>query len=800
MHSDSSCSLFPSLPISPFSLSSSPSSLPPPQTFIPRPSSSATFLRLQNPNPNSTPRVLFIVAAPHHGGAAVLLRFWILRKSQSFSRAQVLCNQSGLKFDDNKLGVIFNVNHGVSIKLVGSINVFAMYSISNCKIWVFAAKMAGDEDDGVTVKLMKSAVIDCCIPVFSISISFEFFILGEENGVRIFPLRPLVKGRVRKHRRERKNLNDGLSNYKLMGQRLKFPNGVIQTINGSDDLFSDSLIRSYYGVSGHGSESTGGEGTGESSFNGSLEGKIDKHSDCVKLRPVKLRQDSKEGGACFVAFKSKNFESSKSTEVPLKSEKAISIEALSPNKFLVLDSVGDLHLLCLSNPVLGSEIPCQAKWLIPTMKVQNLAALPDTSMRTHTVWLSDGQHTIHVMAVSDMDTSVNDNDRSESEEKLMQISDSRYYSFGCKFNIDSWTRKHICICNFLKVLGRSLLLRAFMFKARLHNLCHWLSYTELLKEKSALRPTSIDCKTKLCARAKKPSSRWPQRYLMPSIVEPVMIVILIRLLIWIMKCGGECTLNPVTQAVVLVTLPDLLNLETRRDDMPEFNLREWALKARISRENTNSRRFSASNIKREDTRSFRSNFTISSTASSPGYTVREEIDPSTYSFTTALKALQARSAHSWDCLSPDGFALNSKWNEAEKYICNPLSGEVPMECLSAKTLSGRSFRRITMSAPLVYSSHSRLVHPKPFITTHEDDEVQFPIQEKKVWTMTRDVGTQSTPPELSSSSPSPAPTLPIKERSIKRVEDSPISHMEKLKSEKQVKPVGTKYQVNTKAP
>lgn len=93
-------------------------------------------------------------------------------------------------------------------------------------------------------------------------------------------------------------------------------------------------------------------------------------------------------------------------------------------------------------------------------------------------------------------------------------------------------------------------------------------------------------------------------------------------------------------------------------------------------------------------------------------------------------ALQARvSYNSWECLSPEGFALNSKWNEAEKYICNPLSGEVPMECLSAKTLSGRSFRnstnRITMSAPLVYSS--RHVQMKPSIYTHDDVSLQFPI-------------------------------------------------------------------------
>lgn len=201
-----------------------------------------------------------------------------------------------------------------------------------------------------------------------------------------------------------------------------------------------------------------------------------------------------------------------------------------------------------------------------------------------------------------------------------------------------------------------------------------------------------------------------------------------------------------------------LPYSSRRRDESEFNLREWAVKARIRRENTNSRRYSGSYMRsfREDTRSFRSNITISSTASSPGYPLKDDIDPSTYSFTTALKALQARAGYNrWGCLSPDGFALNSKWNEAERYICNPLSGEVPLECLSAKTLSGRSFRnsinRIAMSAPLVYSS--KHIPTKPATYIQEEVALQFPNPEKKKEGMTRDVGTQSTPPYISSTSP-----------------------------------------------
>ncbi|KAJ6371086.1 hypothetical protein OIU77_001570 [Salix suchowensis] len=199
----------------------------------------------------------------------------------------------------------------------------------------------------------------------------------------------------------------------------------------------------------------------------------------------------------------------------------------------------------------------------------------------------------------------------------------------------------------------------------------------------------------------------------------------------------------------------------QRRDEPEFNLREWAFRAQLSGENTTisrSRRFSGSNIRSfgEDARSFRSNITISSTASSPGYSLRDEIDPSTYSFTAALRALQARSGYYniWECSSPDGFALNSKWNEAEKYIRNPLSGEVPMECLSAKTLNKRLLLLLLQI---------------------DDIANHFPIKEDKMEgkLSTRDVGTQSTPPDVSSSSsPCPAaPTPPIREGKRCEVED-----------------------------
>ncbi|CAO2825439.1 unnamed protein product [Amaranthus hypochondriacus] len=223
----------------------------------------------------------------------------------------------------------------------------------------------------------------------------------------------------------------------------------------------------------------------------------------------------------------------------------------------------------------------------------------------------------------------------------------------------------------------------------------------------------------------------------------------------------------------------------------EFNLKEWHLRARISRDNPSSRRYSASYIRsfQEESRTpFKSNFTISSTASSPGCHVKDEIDPSTYSFTKALKALQAKSGYVWECVSPEGFALNSKWDEAERYICNPLSGEVPMECLSSKTLNGRSFRsymasRVTMSAPLVYSMHHRKTSTtstntmSPHVTLLKEQLVKLPSLEqeekKMVESKTRDVGTQSSLiSEESSSSPSPTSTPSIKERKINFCEET----------------------------
>ncbi|KAJ6734969.1 hypothetical protein OIU79_002112 [Salix purpurea] len=340
MHTDSSVSLFPCLSFP------SPPPLPPkPQILVPSPSSSSSFLLIHQ---DPIPKVLFLVASPYKGGSQILLRFYLLQKENIFYKPQVVCNQK----------------------------------VSSKKVCVFAVKLI-DDGDGEMVKLMRCAVIECNVPVWSISVSSGVLVLGEDNGVRVFNLRQLVKGRV-------KNIKGINSNGKSDGKGLKLPNGVV-----GDDCF-------------HGSSSGNGS-------NGVLDMKTDKQCVSVKLKSVRCKQDSGEGSACFVAFKREEIEVLKPT-----TSKAVSIQALSHKKFVILDSMGDLHILCLSAPVIGSNFMAHMRRLPHSMKVQKLAVLPDVSLKMQTFWVSDGLHSVHTITLSDMGAAVNSNNEDETQEMLIQ--------------------------------------------------------------------------------------------------------------------------------------------------------------------------------------------------------------------------------------------------------------------------------------------------------------------------------------------------------------------------------------------
>ncbi|CAA0839591.1 Unknown protein [Striga hermonthica] len=362
-HPDSSFSLYPSI---------SPLSFPSPHVLVPSPTSSAVFLHLRS---SSDPAVaLFLASSPVP--SAVLLRFYILRAGR-FARIRVVSSHRDLEFDPARWGAVFRASHGVSVKLSGGANVFSMYSVSSSKIWVFAVRLIGDEGGGEALKLIKCAVVDCCFPVCTVRVLFGFLVLGEDNGVRVFPLRPLIKGNQRKEK-----MNGG--------KRTSLKNG---SNNGVDVAKS----------------SDGGKAMGPSG---------DKHSESVKSRSVKLRQDSKDVGSFFVAFEDKAVGDSISMEKARRSIKAISVQALSMDHFVVLDSIGDVHLLSLSFRIQGVDEPRFMKRLNHTMKVQKLAVFEDESSVTRNIWISDGCHSVHLMTVSDTHTSFDDSENKDTKEIL----------------------------------------------------------------------------------------------------------------------------------------------------------------------------------------------------------------------------------------------------------------------------------------------------------------------------------------------------------------------------------------------
>ncbi|KAK9700163.1 hypothetical protein RND81_08G220900 [Saponaria officinalis] len=415
IHSDCSISLI--SPFSPFSISSIS-----PQTLISPPNSSACFVPLKNPNPNPNFQgcpddkdVVFVTCGPYNGGNKVLLKFYVLGKCGKFGGVLVNCSQNGIFFDKKLGGVIVDVSHGMKVMLCGCVNYFVVYSASMAKLIVFGVRLVGDGKR--ELRLVKCAVIECRFPIMSICVSFGFLILGEMNGVRVFPLRALVKGKVgssRKSRVARGKVENSSVERKQEGavelgeRKLKTLNGIIKPVherrefgkNGTNvnqfKLVANGYVHNVVGVPSNANAD-------------------DNHHSTVKPRSFKLRQDSGEWGMQFVSFSSTVDEGRKSRESQNTTTKAISIVAVSQQKFLALDSNGDLHVLHLSKSGSG-----QMTHLPSTIQVQQLAAFPDTSANSR-VWISDGLNSAHILNMPCSDATDNENN-SNSEELVSHCS------------------------------------------------------------------------------------------------------------------------------------------------------------------------------------------------------------------------------------------------------------------------------------------------------------------------------------------------------------------------------------------
>ncbi|XP_020522358.1 uncharacterized protein LOC18433644 isoform X1 [Amborella trichopoda] len=512
MSSDSSILLFPLLPLSLPSLSTNShslsSSLPslsaPSCVSIPPPCSSACFIRIHGHGRN--PRVLFLCTSPAKSGSRTLLRAWILKENSTFTRAH-LC----FKDTRSNSGISLDLPHGFGVQLSGSVNVFSLHSPSSAKIWVMASKPVAETE---RMNVVKCAVIDCNSPVYSIRVFVQYLLLGEEDGVRVFTLKNLVKGKVVKKvvsdkvrvsndgpHRSCRNLSNGIfengqkdggaisESFTMkfgddslkdcsgnVGSKRNLRNGLIKGLDDNEGIRDTDRYRhpnatSYNGkligptgpvsedngfirVSNYGvsdgqfvCESKNLLKRGGASFISmdnflptSNQGmKVSSEPDPVPVEirtTLKLRQDSGEHGSYFVSFKGSDCHGSKCNNPSSASLRVISIHALAHKRFLILDSFGDLHLLNLHGNPSGSETIDVAsnqsfmKRMDCSMNVQMFGAFSDVSARPRTIWISDGCHSLHVMALIENEIEASSTELGEvaSKENIFQLSGKMYHN------------------------------------------------------------------------------------------------------------------------------------------------------------------------------------------------------------------------------------------------------------------------------------------------------------------------------------------------------------------------------------
>ncbi|XP_042468257.1 uncharacterized protein LOC122051282 isoform X3 [Zingiber officinale] len=333
---DFSAFLYPSL---------SPTRFPAPNhTAVPPPSTAACFVRLL---PSS--RVLFLTAAPLAAGSSIQLRVWILLSRGGSAASAFSPARLDFRNDRGRFSVALGLRHGHTVRLAGSANVFVIHSVAANQIWVFAAKMAAAEE--ATVHLMKCAVVELSLPIYSITVSMGFMLLGEVDGVRVFPLRPLIKGKLSKScvsTIKKATASTGDLYKKILPNGLMIPKNFIKS----------SLIP-----------------------------EVEEKTD--KLKTVRVTQDSSDPYSFFVFIKPAELQSYKGSKSTPSSLKAVRIHVLSEKKYLILDSAGGLHFLNF-NESGGMALELNAQSSMPfnyahacqlnnVMEVHFLSVLPDIS-------------------------------------------------------------------------------------------------------------------------------------------------------------------------------------------------------------------------------------------------------------------------------------------------------------------------------------------------------------------------------------------------------------------------------------
>ncbi|XP_048564138.1 RE1-silencing transcription factor-like isoform X1 [Triticum urartu] len=367
---DASARLFASPP--PPASAASPAPAPTP---VPSPLAAAACFALLLPSSH----LLFLSAHPAPSSPAVHLRAYSLASARfapaplSFKRH---VSPSGLP--------LHGLPFGLGVRLAGGVNAVALLSLAAGQIWVLAPRMAAD---GRTLELHKCAVIQLepTRPVYAMEVAMGRLLLGEAGGVRVFPLRSLMKGG-----REKEGRKEGAaaSAKKSLHKKNGILNGLIVPV-------------------GRGSGARGGQGGAA--------------SDC-KLTTLRVKQNSGSYSSFFLAFNQEDHNSQGGVKL-IKLVKAVSIQPSSKDKFLVLDSAGVIHAFSLRNAELEPEA-AKTCFLDCAMKVQLFAVFPSSSTKTQILWVSDGGHSIQILSplpAFDVKSPKSDDDVSDEERELATI-------------------------------------------------------------------------------------------------------------------------------------------------------------------------------------------------------------------------------------------------------------------------------------------------------------------------------------------------------------------------------------------
>ncbi|KAH7415607.1 hypothetical protein KP509_14G053600 [Ceratopteris richardii] len=165
--------------------------------------------------------LLFLAVRPAKGGESTDLLAW---RCNGTSITQTSIYFNGLA--DGCTARLEDVPHGLSLRISGSINVICIHSPNTGNLCLFSAKESSVKCNGIfpahvqkgsilngsvqvdlkvnrgkndplttsCLHISKRAMVDCNGPIYTMHLSFQHLLVGQLGGVRIWALRPLIKG------------------------------------------------------------------------------------------------------------------------------------------------------------------------------------------------------------------------------------------------------------------------------------------------------------------------------------------------------------------------------------------------------------------------------------------------------------------------------------------------------------------------------------------------------------------------------------------------------------------------------